>query len=149
MEHQPAEQVRATKVKKQAKWIEQAFYLLWKQGASAVINLEIRDSALTDPSTSLQSGVYFHNNKAKPAAKTFRFPFVTHRKSKKKVGVWGKAPGNGKVQIQKKGKKGWQTVKRVHVKRGQIFQAGVRQKGAATFRGKLGKTTSLGWHQGG
>jgi hypothetical protein len=136
-------------VKKQAKWIEQAFYLLWKQGASVVINLEIRDSVLTNPSNSLQSGVYFHNNKAKPSAKTFRFPFVTHRKSRQKVGVWGKSPGSGKVQIQRKAKKGWKTVKSSQVKRGHVFQERLRQRGAATFRGKVGKTTSMPWRQGG
>lgn len=135
--------------KTQARWIEQAFYLLWKQGASAVINLEIRDSPLSGSASSLQSGVYFHSGKAKPSARTFRFPFVTHRKSKISVGTWGKSPGSGTVQVQRKVKKGWKTVKRVRAKRGQVFQAGVRQRGSATFRAKLGTTTSMAWHQGG
>jgi hypothetical protein len=135
-------------VKTQAKWIEQAFYLLWKQGASAVINLEIRDSKLTDPANSLQSGVFFHNDTPKPSARTFRFPFVTHRKSASRVAVWGKAPASGKLQVQRKVHKGWKTVKRLKARRGHIFQAKVRQHGGATFRGKVGKSTSMPWHQG-
>jgi hypothetical protein len=135
-------------VKTQAKWIEQAFYLLWKQGASAVINLEIRDSPLTDPANSLQSGVFFHSDKPKPSARTFRFPFVTHRKSASRVGVWGKAPASGKLQVQRKVHKGWKTVKRLKARRGRIFQVKIRQHGSATFRGKVGKSTSMPWHQG-
>jgi hypothetical protein len=136
-------------VKTQARWIEQAFYELWKQGASTVINLEIRDSPAGDPANTLQSGIFFHSNKKKPSYKTFRFPFVTHRKSKGRVGAWGKAPESGKLKIQKKSRKGWQTVKSSRVKRGHLFQEKLRQRGAATFRGKVGKTTSMPWHQGG
>jgi hypothetical protein len=136
-------------VKSQAKWIELAFYLLWKQGASAVINLEIRDSPLTDPANSLQSGVFFHNGKPKPSAKTFRFPFVTHRKSKTRVTAWGKAPQSGKIKIQRKAKKRWRTVKRVQARRGAVYTTRIRQRGAATFRAKAGKSTSMPWRQGG
>jgi hypothetical protein len=136
-------------LRKQAKWIEQAFYLLWKQGATAVINLEIRDSALMDPSNSLQSGVYFHNNNKKPSAKTFRFPFVTHRTGRRNVRAWGKAPEAGKLKVQGKSKHGWRTLRSIRVKRGELFNPEIRQRGAATFRGKVGHSTSMPWHQGG
>src|SRR5207249_766492 len=32
-------------VQKQARWLEESLYLLWKQGASVVVNLNIRDPA--------------------------------------------------------------------------------------------------------
>jgi hypothetical protein len=136
-------------VSKQAKWIEQALYMLWKQGASTVINYELRDFPY-DPknaANTLQSGLFFHNGKAKPSYRTFRFPFVTHRKSKARVGVWGKAPDSGSLEIQRKTHKRWTTVKRLQVKRGQVFQARVRQRGSATFRARVGGSTSAPWHQ--
>jgi hypothetical protein len=137
--------------KKAARWIEQSLYMLWKQGASAVVNYEIRDPSLPsgDPRSAVTTGLFFHNGKKKPGYGTFRFPFVTHRKSKHRVGIWGKAPATGKLQVQRKGKKGWKKVKAVHAKRGKIFQTKVRQRGGATFRAKVGKATSMPWHQGG
>jgi hypothetical protein len=136
-------------VRKQAKWIEQAFYLLWKQGASVVINLEIRDAALTDPASSLQSGTFFHNGKKKPSYRSFRFPFVTHRTGRRNIRAWGKSPDGGKLKVQRKSKRGWRTLRSIRVRRGEIFNPEIRQRGPATFRGKVGSSISMPWHQGG
>ena len=85
---------------KQARWLEQGFYLLWKQGASVAVNFLLRD----EPHTGLFSastGVFFYNGQKKPSYKSLRFPFVTHRISKSRVQAWGKAPASGKLKIQK------------------------------------------------
>ena len=136
---------------KQARWLEQSLYLLWKQGASAAINFEIRDPAY-DPSRPAQgqttTGVFFHSGKKKPAYRSFRFPFVGHRKSNKRVGLWGKAPDSGKLKVQVKRRGGWRTIEKSKVRGGKIFTESLKLRGKADLRGKIGKTTSLVWHQG-
>jgi hypothetical protein len=138
--------------KKQAKWLEQGLYLLWKQGASVVLNYEIRDIAYDPgqpPRAQVTSGVFFHNGKKKPAYRSFRFPFVTHRKSKHKVAAWGKAPQSGKLQIQVKKQGKWRTKKKLNVHQGRLFKPSLRLRGGATLRASVGHSKSLPWHQGG
>ncbi len=70
---------RGVKATKQARYIEQALYLLWRQGAKVVINLQVRDPA--QGASQVYAGLYFHDGKPKPALTAFRFPFVTDRAS--------------------------------------------------------------------
>jgi hypothetical protein len=136
-------------VNKEARWLEDGLYLLWKQGASVVINFEIRDLPYDPKHPRLPySGVFFENGDAKPAYRAWRFPFVTHRKSKKRILAWGKAPQSGKLKIQrKKGHGHWRNVKKLNVRKGKVFKRPVRLKGKAKLRAKLGNTTSLTWRQ--
>lgn len=136
-------------VKKEARWLEDGLYLLWKQGASVAINFEIRDLPYDPKKPKLPySGVFFHDGSKKPAYKAFRFPFVTHRKSKKKVGAWGKAPHGGKLKIQAKKHGHWKTKKKLKVHGGKIFKPTLHLKGKTKLRAKVGHTKSLTWHQG-
>jgi hypothetical protein len=132
--------------RKQARWLEQGLYLLWRQGASVAINFLLRDAPHTNVYAG-SSGVFFPNGQRKPSYKSFRFPFVTHRKSKRKVGAWGKSPTSGTVKIQRRGKHGWGTLKRMHVRRGRVFTTSLRLRRAADLRAKVGTDTSLSWHQ--
>jgi Cellulase (glycosyl hydrolase family 5) len=134
-------------VARQARWLEESMYMLWKQGASAVVQFNIRDPANAGSFLSPASGVFFHSGEKKPAYRSFRFPFVTHRKSKKRVGLWGKAPETGKLKVQKKRRKGWHTIDKLNVRAGKIFTESLRLRGKAKLRGKIGKTTSLVWRQ--
>ena len=131
---------------KQARWIEESFYLLWKQGARVAINLEIRDDEYDrhNPYATLQSGLYVHNGKPKPSAGSFRFPFVTHRRSKKSVGTWGLAPRTGTVEVQVRKHGGWHTKKRVHARQGGIFKPKLRLRGSARLRARVGSEHSPG-----
>jgi hypothetical protein len=131
---------------KQARWLEQGFYLLWKQGASVAVNFLLRDAPHTGP-LSASTGVFFYNGKQKPSYKSFRFPFVTHRISKSRVQAWGKAPASGKLKIQKQQGNKWHTVKRLKVHRGKVFKEKLRVRGKAKLRGQVGSTTSLVWKQ--
>jgi hypothetical protein len=138
--------------KKHARWLEQAFYMLWKQGASAVVNYEIRDveyDPKQDPRAQVTSGIFFHSGKKKPAYRSFRFPFVTHRKSKKKISAWGKAPQSGKLKIQRKKGGKWRTKEKLRVRSGEVFKRKMRVRGKAKLRAKVGKVKSLPWPQGG
>jgi hypothetical protein len=138
-------------LQKHGRWLEQALYLLWKQGASAVINFEIRDWAYDpslDPRGQPTTGVFLRNGTRKPAYTAWRFPFVTNRKSKKKVGVWGKAPESGKLQIQERSGGGWRTVKSLDAHGGKVFNTSLKLRGKADLRAQIGNDTSLVWPQG-
>jgi hypothetical protein len=137
---------------KHARWVEESLYLLWKQGASVVLNLNIRDPAYDPnhpPSGQWTTGIFRHGGEAKPAYRSFRFPFVTHRKSKSKVQAWGKAPASGKLKIQKQQGNKWHTVKRLKVHGGKVFKKKLRVRGKAKLRARIGQTKSLTWRQAG
>jgi hypothetical protein len=132
-------------LRKQAYWIEEAFYLLWRQGASVAMNLYIRDN----PSGEVQTGLYLADGNPKPSSQSFRFPFVSHRRSHKRVAVWGKAPRSGALAIQRRRPHGgWGTLKRLGVRRGEVFSPNLTLRGAATLRGTVGGVASLAWRQG-
>jgi hypothetical protein len=138
-------------LQKHARWVEESLYLLWKQGAGVVLNLNIRDLAY-DPSRrpdgQWTTGIFRHGGEAKPAYRSFRFPFVTHRKSKSRVQAWGKAPASGKLKIQKQRHNHWRTARRVKVRGGKVFTKMLHVHGKAELRARIGRTTSLTWHQG-
>jgi hypothetical protein len=135
----------------QAKWIEQGFYLLWKEGASVVINFPLRDET-RDPTQTISrwatSGIFYHDGQKKPSFNSFRFPFVTDRRSKRKVLAWGKAPVSGKLKIQQRRHGHWKTRTRLKAHKGRIFKRTLRLRGKADLRAKVGNDTSLVWHQG-
>jgi hypothetical protein len=138
-------------VQKQARWLEESLYLLWKQGASVVVNLNIRDPAYDPhhpPSGQWTTGIYTNSGKPKPAFQAWRFPFVTNRKSKSKVQAWGKAPASGNLKIQKQQGKKWHTVKRLKVHGGKVFKKKLGVRGKAKLRARIGQTKSITWHQG-
>jgi hypothetical protein len=137
-------------VQKEARFLEQGLYLLWKQGAQKVINYQIRDKPRDPafpPRQQVTTGIYFENGTRKPAYTAWQFPFVTHRTSATRVGVWGKAPVTGRLDIQRSVQGGWRTIARVSVRRGQVFTPSIPLSGSANLRGKIGVTTSLSWHQ--
>jgi len=138
-------------LQKHARWVEQSLYLLWKQGAKVVLNLNIRAPAYDPhhrPDGQWTTAIYRHDGTPKPAYRAWRFPFVTNRKSKSKVQAWGKAPASGKLKIQRKKGNKWRTAKRLKVDGGQVFKKKLRVRGKAKLRARIGQATSLTWHQG-
>jgi hypothetical protein len=131
---------------KQARWLEQGLYLLWKQGASVAVNFLLRDAPHTNVFSG-SSGVFFPNGTQKPSYESFRVPFVTHRISNQRVGAWGKAPESGQLEIQRHASGGWVTMKRMPVSLGQVFTAPLDLSAATDLRAKIGSDTSLTWHQ--
>jgi hypothetical protein len=125
-------------------------YLLWRQGASVVVNLQVRDAAFNPsfPLATSQTGVFFYDGTKKPSFRTFRFPFVTHRVSGKAVGAWGKAPRGGRLEIQRRRKGRWHTLTGFHVRRGQVFTRNLKLRRSARVRARVGGLTSRSWHQG-
>ena len=135
---------------KQAAYYSESLYLLWKQGASMVLLLQVQDEPYDGhpgrTSGNYQTGVFFSNGKPKPSARAFRFPFVVEkqsRKSKKTALIWGIAPKSGKLKVTKKGSK--KTVAKLKVVKGAIFKRTIRIKGRSKFRAAVGGTRSLYW----
>jgi hypothetical protein len=122
----------------QARYVEQALYVLWKQRVEVAIHYFISDS---DP----YQGLFFSDGREKPAFQAFRFPFVTERVSRKRVRAWGRSPKAGKVKIQ--GKKGgkWRTLERVRVREDEVFTAGLR--GTKQMRAQIRGEASIPWRR--
>lgn len=131
----------------QAKWLEDAFYVLWRQGVQTIMWWRLTDQ---DPGTrgypsTYQSGVLFENGRPKPSATAFRFPFVAHRIIKSKVLVWGRVPVSGTLQIQRSVRRRWKTLHTYRVGGNNVFQLKLSLRGAAVMRGVVGSTASLSW----
>jgi hypothetical protein len=143
---------KGASIHKHALWLEESLYLLWKQGARVVLNLNIRDPAYDPnrrPDGQWTTGIFFRNGKQKPAFRSWSFPFVTHRKSKAQVKAWGKAPVGGKLKIQQRRHSHWRTRKRLRVHDGQVFTQTLRLRRHARLRAKVGQMKSLTWRQSG
>lgn len=139
---------KAVSAKLQAQYQQESMYVLWKEGASAVFFLQLRDTPYDPQKPGLfgfQTGVYTASDKPKPALKATQFPFVADRKSKQKVLLWGKAPASGKLTITQKGK-GKKVVTKLRVKKGQIFTKTVNLSGKHKLQATLGKKKSLPWN---
>jgi hypothetical protein len=132
----------------QARWMELAEYMLWKQGVSTAIFLPMVDTPLgRDSSVTLQSGIFFIDGRPKPSYRAFKFPFVTRRINPTTIVAWGNAPARGRVRIQRRAKRGWVTVRRLKAVHGQPFEASLRSVRTARFRAVSRAATSLTWRQ--
>jgi cellulase (glycosyl hydrolase family 5) len=148
----PPDKAEGLPLKTQARYYEQALYMLWDEGASNVTLLQFRDAKYTPGEFTLasyQTGVYTDKGKRKPSADAIAFPFVTDRKGKgAKLLAWGRAPKSGKLTISAStGKGGYKKVGSVNVKAGKVFTANVHVQGRAKLRASVGGETSLVWSQ--
>lgn len=132
----------------QARWMELAQYVLWKQGVSAGIFLPMVDTPLgADSSVTLQSGIFFIDGRPKPSYRAIEFPFVTRRIAPRTIVAWGKAPARGRVWIQRRTRGGWTTVSRLRAVPNRPFQVKLPNRRSARFRAVSRAATSLTWRQ--
>jgi hypothetical protein len=136
-----------------ARWLPQALHLLWKEGASVVINFTIRDLAtdLGDIGPQVgpgRSGIFYADGHPKPAYTAFRFPFVTERLDKRTLRAWGKAPAGGNLVIQRRQRGGWISAKKLKVGRGAVFTAKLSLRGKQRLRAAVAGNQSMVWKQG-
>ena len=146
-ESKPPEK-RGVSLKKQARYMQQAMYVLWRQGAGAVFFLQLRDDTYNPNVPALvnfQTGVYFLDERPKPSLRAVQFPFVVDRVNKRKVRLWGKAPRSGRLVAQERKGKGYRRVARIRVREGKVFSKLVRLKGKGKLRAKVGREKSLTW----
>jgi hypothetical protein len=146
-ETNPPDRDLGVRPKRQARWLEQAFYVLWKAGAKAVVNFLIVDQAYdrSNPLGSFQSGLYFHDGSPKPALRAFSFPFVAERVSRRLVRVWGRSPRSGRLAIQARRRGRWRTLKSVKARRGSVFVTRLTSRKSLRLRGRVAGEQSLAW----
>ncbi len=133
-------------IQKQARWLEESFYLFWKQGASAVFWYLVRDQGLPNSGFFSYSGVYFNNGQKKPAFEAYRFPFVVWPSGRKEA-VWGISPHGGKVAIQRQRGRKWKTMFKLRAGAGGVFTKNISSSIHGNFRAVVGGETSLTWHR--
>jgi hypothetical protein len=106
-----------------ARWLTDALYLLWKQGAHAVLWTMVRDAAPHGGyAVTYQGGVLQLSGLAKLAARAFAFPVACERMARGRLRVWGKAPRPGRLRIVRDRR----TIRRLTVGRGGVFLLTVR-----------------------
>jgi hypothetical protein len=135
-------------VQQQARWYEQAMYVLWREGVDAVLWLQIVDDPpIPNYGTTSQGGLFYLDGSPKPSATAVSFPFVTSRINSSHVWVWGRAPTAGvlTVEVQLAGQ--WVVVRRLKVRTHQVFLTKLTLGGAAVLQAQVGGQTSLTWSQ--
>ena len=130
-----------------ARWLEEALYLLWRQGVDTITWFQIRDQApVPSFAATSQSGVYLRDGTAKRAARAFRFPLVAERANAAAHRVWGRSPRSGRVRIQRRAGMRWRTVRTVRATRGGTFFLRIpRKSGGERLRARIYSETSATW----
>jgi hypothetical protein len=128
----------------QARWLEESFYVFWKEGVNTVVWYLLRDQAGTAYATSYFSGVYFYNGTPKPSFEAYRFPLVV-MPSGKTATAWGISPRTGKVLVQHEQGTVWKTLFTVHVASGGVFVRTISARLHGNFRAVVGGESSLVW----
>ena len=132
---------------KQARWLEESLYVLWRGGVDTVIWFLARDQEPT-PSygDTYQSGVFLRDGTPKPSATAFAFPFVVEPVAGGKVRLWGRAPAADRVVVERRTNGRWVSVASFQATApGRVFTTTVRRRAGARFRARAGVMTSLGW----
>lgn len=136
-----------------ARWTQQALYMLWKQGASNVTFLQVRDTKHRKGEYTLdtyQTGIYTYGGRRKPTAQAVAFPFVTDRRGKRRLLAWGRPPASGRLVIEiRRGAGGFRTLATARVQAGRVFTKMLHVKGDAKLRARVGGRRSLVWSERG
>ena len=90
----------------QARWLEQGFYLLWRQGAAVAINFLLRDAPHTNVYAG-SSGIFFPNGQRKPSYTSFRFPSSPTESRREGSRLGQGRPPRAPVKIQRRAASGW------------------------------------------
>jgi hypothetical protein len=134
----------------QARWLEQSFQLLWREGVSTVMWYLIVDlPPVPSYEVSFQSGgVYLLDGAPKPSATAFRFPFLANLAGVDHALAWGKAPSSGPVAIERQLGSTWRVVRMLRPGSSGVFQARLPARRGALLRARQGDELSLGWRVG-
>jgi hypothetical protein len=133
----------------QARWLEEAFYLLWRQGIDTITWFQVRDQMpIPTYDATNQSGVFFNGGASKPSAVAFRFPFVAERAGANRLRVWGRSPQAGNVTIERFRAGTWRTVRSLPVQRNATFLVRIAAAPRPDrLRARVAGETSLTWTQ--
>lgn len=135
---------------RQARYLEEALYLLYRQNVRTVLWFRVADAPPSDGGRLDFTGLHFRDGRRKPAYRAYRFPFVTERTSSKRIRFWGRAPESGSVAIQRRTGGGWRTIKRTTTSAQRIYTSTARlhqARRATQLRARIGGESSLTWRQ--
>ena len=141
---------RGVPAQEQARWLEEALYVLWRSGVDTVTWFLVRDQAPT-PSygDTYQSGIFLRDGTPKPSATAFAFPFVAEPLGGGKVRLWGRAPAAGRVLVQRRVGGRWVATATFRASApGRIFTATARLRPGTQLRARADAATSLVWRLG-
>jgi hypothetical protein len=148
-ESSPPDKTQGVPLGTQARYIEEALYVLYKQGARVVVNLQLRDTPTKpQPMGETATGILFKNGSPKPSYTAFRFPFVADRKGKDRILAWGRAPVSGKLVIERRDHGHWRRAASLHVSASQVFRRRLPARGTSVLRARVGDERSLPWRRG-
>jgi hypothetical protein len=116
----------------QTDWLEESFYVFWREGVSTVIWYLIRDQTGSF-ATNYFSGVYYHDGRAKPSLGAYKFPLVVMPNGKSGQ-VWGIAPQTGTVTVQRLVGSRWVPVQGFHCGAGSVFVGSVPDTATGDYR---------------
>jgi hypothetical protein len=136
---------RGVPLRRQARYLGEAAFELWRQGASAMIWWYLRDQApgAAGFAATQQSGLLYREGGAKPAFREFRFPLVARRERGGRVLLWGRAPRPGRVLLERRRGGGWQPFARAAAGRSRVFLVRVETAGALRVRAGQGAESSV------
>jgi hypothetical protein len=131
----------------QARYLQLALYMLWRDGVDTVLWYNLRDrarQAFTWHSGLFVRGATVEADQPKPAYTAFRFPFVVVRSGARTL-VWGRAPSAGSPVVieQADGKGGWREVGRSRIGSHLVFTRTVPNPGRALLRARQDQDASL------
>jgi hypothetical protein len=138
-------------LKLETRWVAEAFYQLWKSGATLGTWFLLQDEPSSTP---FQSGLYTISNSlsnavAKPLLDPFTLPFVAYLKSGGKVQMWGRdaTSDTQNVAIQRKVNGSWKTLATITSNNYGIFQAklGLHAASSWTLRAQASGVNSAGF----
>jgi hypothetical protein len=127
----------------QARWLDQAFYLFWKQGVSTAVWYLVRDQTPTFNPIHYYSGVYYYSGQPKPSFEAFRFPFLIWPTARTHATVWGIAPRTGRLTVQRRARSTWKTLFTLRATAGGVFVHTISSKLRGNFRAVVGGESSL------
>ena len=134
------------------RWVAEALYRMWRNGVSFVSWFALRDGppAARELGFSLDGGLYFRtrrryaDERAKPAARAFEFPFVAVPE-RGRVTLWGRTPDSRRhtVAVERRSRGRWSTLTRVRTNAHGIFLLKRRNLDGAVLRARMGSSRSL------
>ena len=125
-----------------ARWLQDSFYSLWRQGATTICWFLLRDQP-PEPGygQTYQSGLYTLRGSAKLSVRAFRLPFVA-RRSVGRTRVWGHTVAAGPVTIERRSGGRWVRAATLRSS-GGVFEGRVSAPRGARLRARAGSDLSL------
>jgi hypothetical protein len=116
-----------------ARWLQDSFYSLWRQGADTICWFLLRDQApVPSYDTTYQSGLYTRAGKAKRSVRAFRLPIVL-RRVHGRTRIWGHTTLAGFVTIERRTGGAWKPIARF-TPRGGVYQGRLNAPRGALVR---------------